>query len=278
MISRTTSDMTPSPLEAEVLVLQAVVEAINAVVNHEVLHFGEPNEGETQVGFRNMSSAALFNVLLADMLEPCDPDLLGSRGSLIDHLQRVAHNPQFETTDSEELRLAVDRFAEWLEAEIVVRVWFPSIEKDIDLKLRRRDFISICGNVSKHGLSRLTRKAKQLAKILEANGVTVDPMGALRSLDEFYDRFHKDILSYHCSTLAEMLNSIRWGIQGYLRDEFMRSYVPPNSQDWPRYSYRIRKGIQSAFAEDRYWDLMNAVRAKPWIKRFVGPANLKKDY
>jgi hypothetical protein len=272
------SRMSFSPMETEVLVLQAMVESINAVVNHEVLAFGQPYDGETQVGFQSISSRALFNVLLADMLEQCDPKLLGASGSLIDHLQRVAHNPQFETSDSEDFRLAVDAFVEWLNAEIVVPVWFPSIDKQVDLKLRRRDFISICGNVSKHGLSRLTRKAQQLASILEANGVNVDQLKALRALDDFYERFHTDILSYHCSSLAQMMNNIRWGIQGYLRDEFMRSYVPPESEAWPRYSYRIPKSIQSDFAESRYWDLMNTVRAKPWIERFVGPANLRKDY
>jgi hypothetical protein len=34
-------------------------------------------------------------------------------------------------------------------------------------------------------------------------------------LDDFYERFHKDILNYHSSTIAEFLNNIRWGIYEY---------------------------------------------------------------
>lgn len=270
--------MTLSELEREAIVLQVTVEVINSMVNREMLA-GPSAEVEAQATFQSNAHQALFSVLLADLLEQMDKDLLGRQGSLLDALELVAERPSLDSSAlAQELRGTVHSFKSWLETEITVPVWLPSIDREVALKLRRRDFITICGNISKHNPARLTRNAKRLIKLLDESGVSVDLVGALRALDDFYERFHTDILAYHSTALVEMLNNIRWAIHEYLEPEFARAYVPPQSEADPRYSYNIPTGLDNEYAQKAHWDLMNSVRERPWIPRFKGTRHLKGQY
>ena len=127
-------------------------------------------------------------------------------------------------------------------------------------------------------MSRLTRNAERLAQLLGRNGVQVERIDALRALDDFQQRFHDDILVYHTTTIAELLNNLRWAIHEYLMPEFERAYIPPPSDEDPRYSFGYPPGLVNPYAKLRYWDLMNSVRARPWLPRFTGTSNLKGDY
>ncbi len=268
----------PSQLDREVIVLQAVVESIHSMVNHEILNFS-PGTEAIQTTFKSATRRAFFNVLFADMLEDVDPDLIGANGSLLANLREIADDPQLGGKEvATQLITAVAALLQWLDTETVVQVWFPSIDVDAKIRLRRKEFITVCGNVSKHNVSRLTRNAKRLGKLLKANDITVDSNDALRALDDFQARFHDDIFSYHCTTMAELLTEVRWAIHEYLLPEFERSYVPPASEASPHYSYNLPANLTNKFAQSRYWDLMNSVRARPWIERFTGTPNLKGDY
>lgn len=270
--------MTLSELEREVIVLRTTIEVINSMVNLEMLN-NPSAELDATVTFRSPTRQALFSVLLADLLEAVDPDLLNTSGSLMDALMLVADQPRLAPGETDrQVRQAVERFKGWVEGEITVNVWFPSIDKEVELRLLRSDFIKICGNISKHNPARLTRNAKRLQKLLEKSGVAVEWVDALRALDDFYDRFHTDILAYHSTSLAEMLNEIRWAIHEYLTPEFDRAYVPPASEADPRYTFNQPPGIENEYAQEAYWDLMNSVRAKPWIPRFEGTRHLKGNY
>jgi hypothetical protein len=79
-------------IEREAIALQAIVESLQAMVNHEIFSFG-PGDTEIQATFTSSARLALFNVLLADMLELVDPALLGVEGSSLDVLQQIAEAP-----------------------------------------------------------------------------------------------------------------------------------------------------------------------------------------
>lgn len=271
--------MTLAPIEREAIVLQVIVETIHAMVNYEMLNFSSGHE-QIQVTPKSTSQCAMFNVLLADMLEPVDPELLGVKGNLLEALVAVAQSPQLGKGDAaRRLQATTKVLTDWLEQEIEVCVWFPSIDAEFpQLRLRRRDFVSICGNISKHNVSRLTRNAKRLAKLLSKDGVTVQWVDALVALDDFQQRFHDDILVYHTTTIAELLNNLRWAIHEYLVAEFERAYIPPSAEEDPRYSFKYPPGLESPYAKLRYWDVMNSVRAQPQVPRFTGNPNLKGDY
>jgi hypothetical protein len=97
------------------------------------------------------------------------------------------------------------------------------------------------------------------------------------ALGDFYERFHTDILNYHSSTIAEFLNNIRWGIYDYLQPELRRSIVWEGGN--PRkYHYTFPIGIESNFAKQCYWDLMNEVLQPPYVRRFQVTKWLKLRY
>lgn len=258
-----------SALDREVIVLQAVLESIQSMVNHEILNFSQSPEG-MQATFKSPTRRALFNVLLADLLEPVDRGLIGAGGSLLDNLASIAAAPALSAADAAtKLEDSVEALRRWLAAEIEVGVWFPSLRKDVVLRLRRQEFVSICGNISKHNVSRLTGKAKTLALLLKRNGVEVSFLDSLQALDDFQTRFQEDIFTYHSSTMAGLLNDVRWGMHIYLRPEFQRAFIPPVSEADPRYSFDEPEALTTGFTRDRYWDLMNSVRSEPWIEPFA---------
>ncbi len=270
--------MSTTKIEREAVVLRLTIEVINSMVNHEMLNFGGEPE-ITQATFKSPTRRSLFCVLLADMLEQVDRDLVGIRGSLLDALGTVSSDPQLPGDEAREvLAASVANLTAWLDTEITVKAWFPSLDEEVPLSLRRRDFVAICGNLSKHNPARLTRNAKRLRKLLEASGVSASLIDSLRALDDFYERFHVDILSYHSTSLAEMLTEVRWAIHEYLAPEFYRAYVPPPSVNDPRYSFTYPPELENEYAKVCYWDLMNSVRSGPYIDRFTGTRYLKMDY
>ena len=215
-------------------------------------------------------------MLLADMLEPVDATLLGKKAPLLDVLSDVASSPCLGSkTRARRLQSALRRLRRWLDKEVRVLVWFPTINTNIRLRIRRSDYVSICGNISKHNSSRLTGKARRLQQLLADSGASVDATDALRALDDFHEHFHTDLLVFHATTIAEMLNELPWAIHEYLVPRFARSYVSPKSEADPRYSFKYPTDIVNQFARDRFWDIMNSVRSRPWLGRFKAAQTLK---
>lgn len=267
-----------NPLERAAIVLQLVIESIQAIVNREVMRFSDGTV-DVSVTFGGASQRSLVNVLLADMLEPVDPDLLDFEGSLLDALEAVVTPPPFGASDAgDRLQEAAAAWREWLGQEIEVTVNLSLINLNPTLRLRRMEFVTICGNVSKHNMSRLTRNARRLGRILGRQGVAVSSVEALCSLDDFQARFHDDILSYHATTIAELLTNLRWAIHEYLLPQFYRSYRACTGAEDRKYTYEYPDDIAAPYARMRYWDLMNAVREGPWLPRFTGSPSLKGQY
>ena len=121
--------------------------------------------------------------------------------------------------------------------------------------------------------------SNEIRKILEKRGIKLSFHDSLLILDDFYERFHDDILIYHGSNIAEMLNNIRWGIHEYLLPEFNKSYKKDDSDARGLlYGYTYPEKIKSKFARNCYWSLMNSVRAEPRIRKFKSTKWLKLRY
>jgi hypothetical protein len=135
----------------------------------------------------------------------------------------------------------------------------------------------MCGDLSKHNFLRAIGVAEDLKALLVDSGIKADLEDALLALPEFYQRFHSDILNYHASTITAFLNDIRWGIFEYLQPEFHKSIVW-ESRDPPNYRYTYPNGIDSKFAQECYWELMNEVRQPPYVRKFEVTKWLKLRY
>lgn len=265
-----------SNLEEEVVFLKAINELVDSMVNFELMTV-LGNDPETNVQFNTTIHQRFFNIALVDFLSKTG-DATMRQDSYLGALCDISAHPGFEVNESVAgLRTATCKFHDWLNEKITVDVWLPAIDTQTPIQISRQQFLTMCGNISKHNILRLGRVAKQLRQTLAASGAPVQLDDAMLALGNFYERFHVDILNYHSSTIAEFLNNIRWGIYEYLQPEFRRSIVwDQNNPSAYRFTYPI--GITHKFAKQCYWDLMNEVRTEPYVRRFEVTKWMKLRY
>lgn len=270
--------MTFNETEQEAIILNAIWGMINGMVNYEIF---VKNDSTTDVVLRFSTPAhmRLFNVLLVDFLSQPQSRKGGSvpfglpqppskaRQADLTHLfylRRICAEPKL-CSDASMIAGPLDGFSDWLEAEEVVqKVWLPSINTELDFKIDRLRFIKICGDIAKHNFLRPEQNVKRLCREMEANGLRVDEGQAYLILPEFYDWFHRYVVAYHSSTIAEYLNNLRLGIFAYLLPEFTRAHRGIE----PMCSYEFPSAITHPLAKEMYWELMNMVRARPYMPKF----------
>jgi hypothetical protein len=266
-------------IEREVIFLRAIKELIDEMVNWEVVEL-VGKDPHSNTSFNSITHRRFFNILLVDFLSCSDKKVLGIQLSYLSALKEICHSPNFNIDNSiSSLTKITNEFIDWLEKEVTVeKVWFPSIDLEINLSIKRIEFIKICGNISKHNFTRLSGVVKELKEIFKRNNIVLEDEDALLIIDEFYEWFHDDIFSYHSSAIAEFLNNIRWGIYEYLQPEFHRSIVIENNEHPLRYHYTYSHGINNRFAKTCYRGLMNDIRSKPYMKKFQVTEYLKMRY
>jgi hypothetical protein len=255
-------------VEEEVVVLKAVKELVDSMVNFEMLSvIGE--DPRSQVLFKSDTHQRFFNVLLVDFLSQTDSRGPIRQSSYLLGLKSITANPSFDTDRSiEALRRATQEFTNWLDEGLEVEVWLPSIETEAILNISRTRFLKMCGNICKHNFLRLISVGNDFRERLAASGNRVTLDDALLTLSDFYYNFGWDIFRYHSGRIAEFLNNIRWGVYEYLQPEFRRSFTRIPGDPHGRYEYKYPAGLGEKFAKDCYWNLMNEVRDKPYMRRF----------
>ena len=264
--------------EKEVIILKAITELIDSMVNFEVFSlYG--NDPHTSIGFQTMTHQQYFNIILLDFLSCFDEKVLGKKKSYLEAIKTICQFPNFNKNNSiKNLKISTEEFIIWLEQEVQVKTWLPSIDTETSLSIKRIEFIKICGNISKHNFTRLSRVAKELISILKRNAINISFEDSLLILDDFYEIYHFDIFNYHSSTIAEFLNNIRWGIYEYLLSEFHQSIDYEGNKHPKKYHYTYPKEINNNFTRNCYWDLMNKVRSKPYMRKFKVTRYLKMNY
>lgn len=275
----TEKKMKYNPTEREVIFLKAVKELIDEMVNFEI---GEiiGSDPHSQFQFCSMTHQKFFNIILVDFLSCSDKRVLGEQSSYLGALKSICKSPNFDKDSSvNNLATYVTEFSDWLEKEIVVKkIWFPSIELETDLSIKRVEFIKICGNISKHNFSRLSGVVREIKLIFDRNKISLNDDEALVIIEEFYDWFHDNIFSYHSSAIAEFLHNIRWGIYEYLQPEFKQSIVYETKEHPRGYHYTYPSNVKKSFAKTCYWELMNGMRSRPYMEKFQVTEHLKKRY
>lgn len=271
----TTSNFTE--IELEIINLKAIIDTLNNMINHEVLDLRDSSTF-VEVYFKSYTHQKYFNIILVDFLSPLDNTLIGKKATCLEILQSICEKPLFNRDNSILLlKESTNTFSKWIDETIQVETWFPSIDKSASLNIKRRDFIYICGNISKHNFARLTRVAGKLFEILNQNGISINYHENLLILNDFFDKYHSNILTYLVSYLTEMLNDIRWGIHEYLLPEFNLSYKI-DSVNALVYSYTYPKGVDSAFGKACYCDLMKDIKSSPWVRKFKAPEYFKMRF
>jgi hypothetical protein len=281
-------------VEQECIVLNSVWQMIDDMVNWAMFVKHDRTE-PTNMMFETSQHSRLFIILLGDFLSQLrvfkgQPIPLGLRAppsnarpsdlTFLYYLRQVCVNPQL-ASQATDLQSCAESFAAWLEGEFIASdVNLYAIDIVADLRVSRYRYIKICGDIAKHNLARLATNVGHIRTLLEASGHTVGEQEAYLAVDSFYEWFQGDIFIYHSSQIAEFLNNIRWAIFDYLQSEFARSWHRPASAgaDFSRYAYRYPVGCNEPLGRAMYWDLMNRVRGKPWVHRFVVSESFKQRY
>lgn len=266
-------------IEKEIIYLLAIKSMIDEMVNFEVIVLSgeDPN---SEIRFNSMTHQKFFNIMLVDFLSWSDTKVIGEEKAYLKALSSICSNPHFNKDNSiNALSNSTQDFRDWLNKEFIVeKVWLPSIDLEIDLSIKRLEFIKICGNISKHNFTRLSGVVRDIVYVFNRNEISLSDEDALAVITEFYDWFHNNIFSYHSSAIAEFLNNIRWDIYEYLQPEFNRSIVFIEDNPYKKYSFTIPEGVKNKFAEECYWSLMNEVRSEPYMRKFEVTKYLKMRY
>jgi hypothetical protein len=268
--------------EKEILILKAAMDSINSMVNFEVLTLNH-NDPDSSIQFKTGIDQKYFNILLLDFLHS---RIFKINEACLAALQQMIVRPIFNS-DVVELQKIVSSFQVWLDQEVEFehdgetrKLWFPAINKEIALKIKRSEFIEICGNISKHNQLGLDRQAKIIRRIFASNDTDIKLEEALLIMGEFYEQFHDDLFNYHSSTIAEYLNNIRWAIYLYIKPLHLRSiehYLDERHKmnAW-RYNYPAE--IENKFVREVFWNLMNDVIREPYMPRFCVTKYMKLRY
>ena len=264
-------------IEKEIIFLKAVQELIDKMVNYEVLEV-TGTDPDSEIRFKSPIHQRYFNIILVDFLSQTDKNVMGEKLSYLDAVRKICENPNFNVIGSiDSLEEAIQEFTEWLQQDAKVDIWLPATEIETTLSIKRVEFLKMCGNISKHNFSRLSGVVRELREVFDRNGIKVNFQEALLILDEFYEKFHDDILNYHSSTIAEFLNNISWGIHNYLKSEFSKSIKYDNC-DPPKYQYTYPADVSGKFPKNTYCELMNKIRSEPYVKQFKVTRYLKLRY
>jgi len=237
------------------------------MVNHDMIFLNHSKEG-SEARFKTEYRQKIFIILLLDFLSPADKYITGRGVSYLQALAEICESPQFNINASINLlNSAVNNFSEWLDTEIDVYVWSSNINKETTLNLSRKELIYICGNITKHSFSRLSKVLNKIQKIFLRCGETLSLEECLLALEDCYDRFFYDVISYRSSSIIEQINNIRWGIHEYLTPQYTAAITYENGNP-PRYSYKYPKELNNRFARNCYWGLLNNVRSTPFVDKF----------
>jgi hypothetical protein len=281
-------------IEQECIILNSVWEMIDGMVNW-AMFVKHDRTTPTNMMFETSQHRRLFIILFGDFLSQLrafkgEPIPLGLNAApsnarpsdltFLYYLRQICGKPHF-APEAKALSVHVEAFAAWLEGEFVTAgVNLHAIDVVADIRVCRYRYIKICGDIAKHNLARLATNVRHIRALLVASGHAVSEQEAYLAVENFFEWFHDDIFIYHSSQIAEFLNNIRWAIYDYLRPEFARSWhlTERATPDFPIYAYRYPDGCTEPVARAMYWDVMNRVRAKPWVHRFVVSESFKRRY
>ncbi len=182
-------------VEEEVVLLKAVVDLIDSIVNFEIFDL-LGIDPDSNILFHAGTHQKYFNLVLADFLSKTDKRAPVTQKSYLAGLRAIGAAPSFDVNGSVELlRDSTAAFTRWLEEKVEVDIWMPSIERQEILKVTRFTFLKMCGDLCKHNFLRAVGVAEELRAILEKSGVVISVEESLLGFEDFYQRFHDDSLT-----------------------------------------------------------------------------------
>ena len=199
-----------TPMEVEIITLKASLDLIDSMVNRAMMTFST-DPSSCEIRFQDTTHQAYFSILLSDFLS-IPREFFSGLSNYLDRLVSIGDKPLLRSDAVSLLKHASNGFRTWLnEAAIAPKRWFPTLDLEINLRITRRDLVTMSGNQTKHNFTQQTRQATKFRRILKENGEDVPFDDCLIALRDFYEQMYNDIFVYHSSTISAFLNDIRWG-------------------------------------------------------------------
>lgn len=293
-LHRIERSMNFTTMEQEAIILNAVIGMVEDMVNHVIFCPLGERRHETNLLPQTSETLRQFGILLRDFLSPVtgrgkgplpfglpkppNADRATDHTSLF-YLQRICENPLIGD-DIRQLHKIVQDFRAWLEEYAMVeRVWLGHIEVEVDLRIKRIDFIRMSGDIGKHNFLRLGGQASRLRTILQENDVTIDESDSYLALPDCWDWFHTHLLAFHASNIAEFLNNIRYAIRHYIAPVARsRRIVTGKYQEFEHFTFDRPVEIVNKFAWAQYFDLLQSSLRKPNFPRFSVSKSFKTQF
>ena len=280
-------------IEREAIILNAVCHLIDDMLNYGMV-VEEWSPDWSNIMFRTSAHSRLFNILLGDLLSIPNPkkgglmpfdlppppeDGDGSHRTYLHFLKSVCDDPKLAPATAQ-LSEAVSAFASWLDGyTIIEKVWFSSMDLELDMKVQRIKALKMTGDIGKHNFTRLEGVVKSFQSTLEANGHVKTMEECYLALPEFQEWFYDHAFVYQSSQIAEFLSAIIWEIHYYLQPEYDHSTVFwfDEKMHMQMYKFEPPAGLNQSFAKAMHWDLLNMVRRRPYLPRFIAGENIKSE-
>jgi hypothetical protein len=169
-----------------------------------------------QISLDSGDSQKVFILNILELISV--PSLIqnGRDKDYLDLLIDIGVKPNF-LGDSSELVSRATEFRQYLDSEITInKCWLPSIDVELNLKIKPRDIIYISANIVKHGVSRLDKGVSNRIKaVLENNSISIEEDDWFELIKTFETWLFEDILSHQVTAMSEFVNNIKYGIYEY---------------------------------------------------------------
>src|SRR5689334_22021776 len=103
------------------------------MVNYEVMDLAG-----SSIIFKSTTHQKYFNIILVDLLSNSDEKVIGEQRSYLSAITTICQKPNFNENGSiTSLSAVAKEFTDWLEEEIQVKTWLPSIQTEVILSIKR---------------------------------------------------------------------------------------------------------------------------------------------
>lgn len=251
-------------IQQEVRVLNTAVELITNYVNYATCYFPKGRTDIVQTVLpKDDIAKKYFFILLLEVIAGVNKEIIPSKeggDSLLSLLYKISISPNLSDSQASTsaLERAVEDFEDWLNCEFEYDIWSANIQKEIKIKLTRKDAIYLIGNRCKHCLTRSNAILKKITKIYNESGVILNPGNEVLVLEDIDTWLFDDFGGYHFTKICELSAKVYYGIVQYIRPIYERCLV---KEDDIRYSYVIPKEIREEESIFEFYELLNKTRS-----------------
>lgn len=195
-----------------------IVDTLNEMLSLQLFEVLNDDQ-ESQILFHSTLSMSYFNIWLNEFIRQKRNNSRNASKdrTCIDELEKIINKPA-HGGKIDDVQQSLNAIKSWLNTSLKIeKSWFPSINVEIDLVVRRQDAYQITGNIQKHAPQNLDSNAKKISRIFSDNNRTISEDQAKMIIGEFEEWFFEHAFNYDSTMLVKLLNDLKWGLVRYFK-------------------------------------------------------------